>query len=406
MSGRRVCLVTTFYPPYNFGGDGIAVQRLARGLAAHGCDVTVVHDADAFTVLSARHVVPADPDPSGVRVVTLKTIIPTFTALLTQQLGRPVVNARRFRRILADGRFDALIFNNTSLVGGPGLLSYGRQTPSIYVAHEHWLVCPTHVLWRHNREPCDRRECFTCQLRYHRPPQLWRDTAWFRRELGHVTRYVALSEFSRAKHREMGFPRDMDVLPLFLADEPNRSAQYDEPPHDRPYFLAVGRLERIKGVEDAIDAFKGDAPADLLIVGRGTEDAALRARASGHPRIHFLGHRPGEDLGRYYRHAIATVASSRGYETFGYTLIESFQHGTPVIARRMGPFPEIVAQSRAGRLFETSGELRSIAAELVASPRQRDELGRLGREAVERHWTERVVVPRYLDLIEQIQVRP
>ncbi len=28
MKPLRFCHVTTFYPPYNFGGDGIGIQRL------------------------------------------------------------------------------------------------------------------------------------------------------------------------------------------------------------------------------------------------------------------------------------------------------------------------------------------------------------------------------------------
>ena len=27
----RIIMLTTFYPPHNFGGDGIGIQRLARG---------------------------------------------------------------------------------------------------------------------------------------------------------------------------------------------------------------------------------------------------------------------------------------------------------------------------------------------------------------------------------------
>ena len=32
----RFCLATTFYPPYSFGGDAVAVQRLAEALERHG----------------------------------------------------------------------------------------------------------------------------------------------------------------------------------------------------------------------------------------------------------------------------------------------------------------------------------------------------------------------------------
>ena len=48
MSGLSFCHLTTFYPPHNFGGDGIGVQRLARALVRRGHRVTVVHDTDAY----------------------------------------------------------------------------------------------------------------------------------------------------------------------------------------------------------------------------------------------------------------------------------------------------------------------------------------------------------------------
>ena len=62
------------------------------------------------------------------------------------------MHGRTIRDLLKRGRFDVVQFNNVSLVGGPGLLSYGAGAIRLYEAHEHWLVCPTHVLWRHNRE--------------------------------------------------------------------------------------------------------------------------------------------------------------------------------------------------------------------------------------------------------------
>ena len=61
MAKLRFCFVTTFYPPYNFGGDGIGVQRLARALARRGHDVTVVSDTDAFATLSPT--LPPAPPP-------------------------------------------------------------------------------------------------------------------------------------------------------------------------------------------------------------------------------------------------------------------------------------------------------------------------------------------------------
>ncbi len=34
--GLRFCMITTFYPPWHFGGDAIGTQRLARALVRRG----------------------------------------------------------------------------------------------------------------------------------------------------------------------------------------------------------------------------------------------------------------------------------------------------------------------------------------------------------------------------------
>src|SRR5438045_1134335 len=83
--------------------------------------------------------------------------------------------------------------------GACRLLAYGGDALKVYVAHEHWLVCPTHVLWKFNHEPCDERACTRCVLAYRRPPQLWRYTGALERRLADVDLFIARSEFSRAK---------------------------------------------------------------------------------------------------------------------------------------------------------------------------------------------------------------
>ena len=57
MSGLRFCMLTTFYPPFSFGGDAIGIQRFSRALVSRGHSVTVIVDTDAYNVLSPN------PDP-------------------------------------------------------------------------------------------------------------------------------------------------------------------------------------------------------------------------------------------------------------------------------------------------------------------------------------------------------
>ncbi|HSM18400.1 MAG TPA: glycosyltransferase, partial [Gemmatimonadales bacterium] len=236
MKPVRFCFLTTFYPPYHFGGDAIGIQRFARGLVARGHEVTVVHDVDAHALLSSTQPVGTEAEADGVATIPLRSGAGALSSLLTQQVGRPVLTGRRIRRILDDGRFDVVNFHNISLVGGPGLLSYGERSVRLYMAHEHWLVCPSHVLWRHGRELCTGRECLRCVLHYRRPPQAWRYTGYLERQLDNVDAFIAMSEFSRRKHQEFGFSRDMEVLPYFLPDDELERPQSGAPPHPRPYF--------------------------------------------------------------------------------------------------------------------------------------------------------------------------
>ena len=401
MRPLKIAMLTTFYPPHNFGGDGIGIQRLSHGLARRGCEVTVIHDTDAWRVLADGSEPEPGTEPSGVRVIRLRSRLPLVSTFLTQQLGRPVVNGNRIAELLEQGDFDIVNFHNVSLIGGPGLWKYGRGL-KLHMAHEHWLVCPTHVLWRMGRERCDEQRCLPCTLAHKRPPQLWRWTDYLEREAHHVDSFIAMSEFSRQKHAEFGFTREMDVLPYFLPDldaESPGDAAEEPPVHDRPFFLFVGRLERIKGLDEVIRAFPKVTGADLLIAGDGEYAATLRALATGNSRIHFLGRVDSARLSRYYKQALALVVPSVCFETFGIILIEAFRQGTPVIARRLGPFPEIVEAAGSGDLFETEDDLVASLRRFLGDSERRERLGAQGREAFNRRWCESVVVPGYLEIV-------
>lgn len=404
MTPLSFCMITTFYPPYHFGGDAIGVQRLCHGLARRGHHVTVIHDVDAWRAVSGAPDPPLPREPEGITVHRLESRLRTLSPLLTQQIGRPVVHGRQIRRLLDAGTFDVINFHNVSLVGGPGLFQYGCGI-KLYMAHEHWLVCPSHVLWRYNRELCDGRDCFRCALAFRRPPQYWRHSRLLEHELHHIDAFIAMSRFSREKHQEFGFPREMDVLPYFLPDDAAAVPPSAGPPHRRPYFLFVGRLEAIKGLDDVIPIFRSYPDADLVIAGEGTHGAHLRALAGDAPNVCFLGRLDHDQLERYYRHALALIVPSICYETFGIILIESFSHGTPVLARRIGPFPEIVEQSGAGELFETGDQLLAAMRRLQGNEPGRQQLGEAGAKAFRTYWSESVVLGRYFDIIRRVAAR-
>jgi glycosyltransferase involved in cell wall biosynthesis len=402
-SGLRFAMVTTFYPPYHFGGDAIFIRRLSHALARRGHQIDVIHDADAFRSLHAGAEPAPLEEPDGVRVHRLESRFPMLSCLATQQLGRPLVHGTRIGEILGAARPDVVHFHNISLVGGPRVLAYGDGV-KLYMAHEHWLVCPTHVLWRHNRELCTGRECFRCQLTFRRPPQLWRHTGLLEREAGAIDVFLSPSRFSAEKHRELGFPYPLEVMPYFLPDldsgaEP--AAEFREP-HERPYFLFVGRLEKIKGVQDLFPHFGADAPADLWIVGAGEYEDVLRREAAELSHVRFLGRRSPEELRAIYRRALAVLVPSVCYETFGIILLEAFREQVPVLARALGPLTEVVRESGGGLLFDTPAELAAGLRKLGSDPALRERLAAAGHAALRERWTESAVLRQYFDVIRGV----
>jgi glycosyltransferase involved in cell wall biosynthesis len=318
-------------------------------------------------------------------------------------LGRPVTHRRALARLIGSGA-DVVHYHNISLVGGPRVLTYGDAL-KLYTAHEHWLVCPTHVLWRHNREPCTGRQCLRCLAHYRRPPQLWRWTGLLERSSRHVDAFCSPSSFSIEKHREFGFDRPMELLPPFLPDPPatHRGAAVETADEDQaaaPVFLFVGRLERIKGLQDVIPVFAGaGSRAELWIAGDGTYAEELRRLAGPSPRVRFLGRVEPAAVRRLLRRARALVVPSAGFEVFPLVLLEAFRDSTPVIARRLGPLPEVVEASGGGVLFDTRDDLRAAIERLADDPGEARRLGASARRSFEARWSEEAFLDRYLDLI-------
>jgi glycosyltransferase involved in cell wall biosynthesis len=396
----RICLVTTFYPPFNFGGDGITIRRLAIALAEQGHHVEVAHCVDAFDMLRPEGV-PAtgeyDDHPSIVHH-PLRSRAGRLSPLITQQTGSPGLKRGALKRLLTQDRFDVVHFHNTSLIG-PTALGYGTAL-KLYTTHEHWLVCPTHVLWRFNREPCTGRQCLRCVLKARRPPQLWRSSGLLERSLRHLDAIIAPSRFTREKHLEFGLKVSAPIvhIPNFLP-RPATPPDDDVSPHPRPYFLFAGRFERIKGAHVLVEAFREYRGADLLLAGLGNDAAWLRdmARASDH--VHFLGAVPYSRLEGLIRHAIAVIVPSVGYEVFPTVVLESYAHGTPVIGHRLGPLPEML-DGQGGLTYGNTRELVAALEEVRTRPGLRAALGQLALATYEANWTPERHLDAYFALIE------
>jgi glycosyltransferase involved in cell wall biosynthesis len=400
----RFCMVTTFYPPYNFGGDGIFVHRLSNALAQRGHQVEVIHCIDAYRLLARQQPVTPSDDHPNVTVHGLESPFGFLSPLATQQTGVPFFKAARLRQILDSG-FDVIHYHNISLVGGPKILEYGTGI-KLYTMHEYWLVCPTHVLFRFNRAACVRPHCFLCTLTYKRPPQWWRYLPLMENAVTQVDAFLAPSRFTKNQHHQMGLNVPIVHLPYFVpsveASSPTAEQAEGEATGQEPYFLFVGRLEKIKGLQTLIPVFRQYHKAQLLIAGRGRYESRLRKLAEGCVNIRFLGHLSQQQLQTLFRRAVAVIVPSICFEVFAQVIIEAFRQRTPAIVRNLGGMPEIIAESGGGFVYDRTEELMAAMDLLLAEPSRRRRLGLLGYHAYQQKWTAEAHLRCYFALIREI----
>lgn len=400
----RFCIVSTFYPPYNFGGDGIYAYRLANGLARLGHDVTVLHSPTAYEQLAKRQPTVGYDDHENVHVRAIRTPLGKLGLLAVQQLGSPCFQGPALHRHLSEGAFDVIHYNNVSLLGGPRVFRYGRGL-KLCTLIEHWLVCPMHVLWKFDREVCRKPSCVACTLHGKRPPQLWRYTGLMKRATRAIDAFIGPSLFTMDMHRTRGLKGTMIQLPLF---HPQPRATSDDallPNDGRAYFFFVGRLEKIKGVQNLIPVFRDWPDVDLLIAGDGNYAEILRKQAKGVSNIKFVGRLGANQLHTYYRHAHATLVPSLCYETFGIIVAESFCASTPVIVYAQSSLKELVETHGGGLTYETEQELKTAIHRMMNDEGLRKSLGAQGRRAYEAEFAEDSFLAHYLNVVNELLER-
>jgi glycosyltransferase involved in cell wall biosynthesis len=127
------------------------------------------------------------------------------------------------------------------------------------------------------------------------------------------------------------------------------------------YFITVGRLEPYKRMDVVVRAF-GELSARLIVVGEGTQWAALRRMAGSN--VEFAGYCERDRVAELVAGARAFVFASR--EDFGIAPLEAQACGTPVIAFGRGGVRETIqgldASHPTGLLFEEQTVPSLVAA--------------------------------------------
>lgn len=399
-------MIGTFYPPYNFGGDGIYMYRLSNELAKRGHRVDVLHCIDAYEALDKQGPEGGFENHENVTVHSLKSHAGFFSPLLTQQTGLSCIKRKKIKALISENNYDVIHYHNMSLIG-LDTLGLGEAV-KLYTMHEYWLVCPMHVLLKYGRAVCKKQNCVRCQIVGKRPVQWWRYCGLLKKYLSHIDMYISPSLFAKQKHQELGMNEPIVHFPNFMPMSPigfQLPTEGNPHPRNQSYFLFVGRLEKLKGVQNIISVFRKYQQSDLLVAGDGAYAPILRKLADGAPNIHFLGRLPYPKLQVLYKHTHALIVSSICLENCPLVIIEAFSQRTPVIVNNLGGLPEIVQQSGGGCVYSTEEELLRHLDAIRLNPQLRDELGDKGYHMYQDRLTEEKHIHRYCQLVKRVAAK-
>ena len=198
--------------------------------------------------------------------------------------------------------------------------------------------------------------------------------AMVRRAAGAFVPGTAAAEYARALGVEL-----VEVAPNAIDASVFGRAAVDRNGRGGFRVLYAGRLDPEKGVDTLIDAFRG-LPGELVVVGSGSAEAELRARAG--VAVRFEPPRDRDALVDAYAEADVFVLPSRS-EPWGMVLNEAAAAGLPLVAtEESGAARDLVEQGENGYLVPAGDveALRAALRRLADDPALRARFGARSRE--------------------------
>ncbi|MEW6616664.1 MAG: glycosyltransferase [Thermodesulfobacteriota bacterium] len=181
-------------------------------------------------------------------------------------------------------------------------------------------------------------------------------------------------------------------------------------PKDAYLVGTVARLTKQKSLHTLIKAFarfdnEYQKSARLLVVGRGELEQKLKRlthKLGIAQKVIWAGFRKDIPV---VMNALDLFVLPSLYEGLGLVLLEAMAAGTPVVASRVGPIPEVVAEGKTGELFDVGNEV--ALCELIhkfSSETLRNKYGMEGPSWVNRHFSLDTMAEKTLNIYKSLCV--
>ncbi|MGA2682457.1 MAG: glycosyltransferase family 4 protein [Candidatus Bathyarchaeia archaeon] len=422
----NILQITSHFPPHFIGGDALYCYQISKSLAIMGHKVSVIYDKTSYDICSRKKksnleqienipnlaVLPVQPRHLG-ELFSLSGACfffnPNFFSNLKRLAG-------------SKGKFDLLHLHNISWIGFTSfLVPELAEMPTVYTAHDYWLMCPKSDLTNKKGVFCQGNDnCVLCV-----PPSLsFRATVQQRSRIYHrllkkINRVICVSEFQESifsKH----FPNvKFEVLHNFV-DTKKIKALNEISYEAVVYFekayrisnkdkvvLFVGKTVASKGFFVLLRSFaeisKSVPNCVLCAVGQceNFAEIAIAAKNLGiDKQLRLLGKVNEDTLLVAYKRADLLVLPSIWPEPCPLVLLEGMAAKKPIVSSRIGGIPEIVRNGENGFLV-TPNDVNNLADsifELLSSPDKSLAMGAKGCEMLHNKFSVEAHIQKLLEI--------
>lgn len=407
METIKIVMTSTYYPPHHFGGDAMHVYYLANELAKVGHEVDVIYNLGLYELRGSKKIGENQYlNHEGIKLHPLKVPFERFSMANLYAFGSDRYLSKQVLSIINSLKPDVLHHHN---MGGLGISALNISTPcTLYTAHDYWLICPmSSLMYAGKAVCCGNSNCFYCAIKSKRPVQLWRYYTSLKKKINNIDIIITPSDYIKSILSKNFMSTRFETMYNFVP----QPLEISKSLYDFPYFLFVGVLSSVKGIENLVNAFLlicNQIDAHLLIVGDGPLRTKLQQQitSSGkQDRIKLLGKVDYETLISLYKNTLATVIPSIWPENCPLVAIESLSCGTPIIAANTGGLQEIVNTSKSGILFENDdiNGLSKYLIQLYENSNVRSTLKNNATKAYNDYYSPKVYINKYINIIKSVE---
>lgn len=272
---------------------------------------------------------------------------------------------KEVKKLIDENDIDIVHVHNTLPLISPSIYYAARakKVPIVQTIHNFRLLCPGATFTRCG-EICE--DCVSKGLEQSLKHKCYRNSLSqtfimyimlkLHRIIGIYDKinYITLTEFNKQKLSTLVKDESkIHVKPNFIEKREDIERTLED------YFVYIGRLDDIKGINFLVEAWKNiDKDINLYIIGTGPEEENLKHIISENRlnNVKLLGFMKREDAFKVIEKSRAIIIPSKWYEGFPMTIAESFSLGVPVIGSKLGNIESIVDDERNGLLFTTNNK--------------------------------------------------